>query len=61
MVPDMPFTEWPNEFFYVCFNDDCSYFAEGWTAMARLGNFGSYRFMYDPDKDACHQFPALSQ
>jgi hypothetical protein len=51
-VPEDPFCEWPNEFVYVCFNDECSYFVDGFEAMGRQGNVGfSYRLMYDPDRD----------
>ncbi len=60
VVPDSPFIEWPNEFFYVCFNDDCAYFTRGWTAMAAQGNPGSYRLMYDPIKDSFYPAPAYS-
>ncbi len=51
------FTEWPNEFFYVCFNDECPYFVEGWKAMARQKNHCSYRLMYDPLTDCCQPIP----
>lgn len=56
-VPQTPFTEWPNEFFYVCFNDGCPYFVTGWDAMGEQGNPGSYRLMYDPFRDAFHPLP----
>jgi SAM-dependent methyltransferase len=56
-VPDSPFIEWPNEFFYVCFNDECDYFDRGWDSMFALGNLGSYRYTYDPLKDASYPVP----
>jgi SAM-dependent methyltransferase len=56
-VPDSPFIEWPNEFFYVCFNDECDYFDRGWDSMFAQGNFGSYRFTYDPLKDTSYPVP----
>jgi hypothetical protein len=59
-VPDSPFNEWPSEFQYLCFNDDCAYFVQGWGAMAAQGNFGSYRFMYDPPTGGCHPVAVLS-
>jgi SAM-dependent methyltransferase len=59
-VPDSPFIEWPNEFFYVCFNDQCGYFDRGWDSMLALGNIGSYRFTYDPLKDASYPVPVIS-
>ena len=60
-VPQTHFTEWPNEFMYICFNDECSYFIRGWEAMARLGNTCSYRLMYDPELDCCQPVPVLSK
>jgi SAM-dependent methyltransferase len=60
-VPQSPFTEWPNDFLYICFNDACSYFVRGWGTMADQGNPCSYRLMYDPLKDACHPMPVLTQ
>ena len=58
-VPQTIFTEWPNEYLYICFNDECSYFLRGWDAMAALGNNYSHRLMYDPLTDFCQ--PALVQ
>ncbi len=49
-VPQTPFTEWDNEFMYICFNDACPYLVRGWEVMARQGNVGvSYRLMYNPE------------
>jgi hypothetical protein len=59
-VPDSPFNEWPSEFQYICFNDECPYFTQGWATMAAQANFGSYRFMYDPETDGCHAVAVLS-
>ncbi len=48
-VPQSPFTEWDNEYMYVCFNDACPYLLRGFEAMSRQGNVGSsYRLMYNP-------------
>lgn len=51
-VPQTPFTEWDNEYMYVCFNDACPYLLGGWEEMGRQGNYGvSYRMMYNPVMD----------
>jgi hypothetical protein len=59
-VPDSPFSEWPSEFQYICFNDDCSYFVGGWSTLRTQGLFGSYRFMYDPPTKGCHAVSVLT-
>jgi SAM-dependent methyltransferase len=56
-VPQTPFTQWSSPYQFICFNDDCPYYAGGWGALARQGNPGSYRFMYDPDSGTCHAVP----
>jgi hypothetical protein len=60
-VPQTIFTEWPNEYFYVCLNDDCSYFIRGWEAMANLGRHGSCRVMYDPLTGTCQPIPVTNK
>jgi hypothetical protein len=60
-VPQTVFTQWPNEFFYVCMNDDCSYFNRGWYTMASQGNPCSYRLMYDPLTDSCNPIPVFNK
>ncbi|HMK66086.1 MAG TPA: methyltransferase domain-containing protein [Thermodesulfobacteriota bacterium] len=60
-VPQGPFTEWDNEFMYICFNDHCPYLLRGWEVMGRQGNSGiSYRCMYYPEKDVCMPVPIFS-
>ncbi len=60
-VPQGPFTEWDNEFMYVCFNDACPYLIRGWEVMAGQGNRGiSYRCMYYPEKEVCMPVPIFS-
>ena len=59
VVPDSPFNEWPNEYFYVCTNDGCSYYVESWSIVAAIGDFGAYRLVYDPLKDRCFPAPLL--
>jgi SAM-dependent methyltransferase len=57
-IAPSPFCEWPNEYMYVCFNDDCPYLISGWDVMAEQGNPGfSYRLMYDPTRDRCIPTP----
>jgi SAM-dependent methyltransferase len=60
-VPQGPFTEWENDFMYICFNDTCPYLVRGWEVMGRQGNTGiSYRCMYYPEKDVCMPVPIFS-
>ena len=41
---------WANEFFYVCFNDECPYFVQGWEHMwEQQATKASYRCRLDPD------------
>jgi len=56
-VPQGNLAEWPNEYFYVCLNDNCLYFIRGWDAMATQGNHCSYRLLYDPINDCCQPAP----
>lgn len=59
-TPD--FSTWSAEFFYVCFNDECSYFVRGWEHMEKtLQNRCSYRHRYDPETGQCGPLPVLSQ
>jgi len=57
MVPESVENPWPNEFMYVCLNDECPYFLRGWSVMESLGNRCSYRLMYDPLTDNCQPLP----
>jgi SAM-dependent methyltransferase len=60
-VPQGPFTEWDNDFMYICFNDACPYLVRGWEVMGRQGNTGiSYRCMYYPERDVCMPVPIFS-
>jgi len=60
-VPENPFiSTWDNDFMYICFNDDCPYYVRGWDFMAKEGNTGSYRLMYNPEKDTCQPIPVQS-
>lgn len=60
-VPQTPFTEWDQDFLWVCFNDRCPFLLRGWAAMARQGNQGfSYRMMYSPANDRCMSLPVPS-
>jgi len=57
LVPDTPFIEWSSEFQYICFNDACAYFADGWATLASQGSPCSYRFMFDPPTGGCYSIP----
>jgi SAM-dependent methyltransferase len=60
-VPQTPFTEWDEEFHFICFNDRCPYLLRGWRAMERQGNRGfSYRLMFSPGRNRCMSVPVPS-
>jgi hypothetical protein len=55
-VPSM--STWSAEYFYVCFNDDCSYYRSGWKHMHETTQVAcSYRHRYDPETGACGPLP----
>jgi len=60
-VPQTMFTQWPNEYFYICFNDECSYYTNSSSVMATLGNKFSYRLMYDPLTNSCNPIPVYNK
>ena len=51
-VPDNPFGQtWDNEYMYICFNDNCSYYVRGCdNLMKSVGRHSSYRLMWNPEK-----------
>ena len=52
---------WSEEFFYVCFNDDCSYYKKGWEWMKQQYNQdASYRYTVNPATGAASQIPVWS-
>ena len=59
LVPDE--ASWNEEFFFVCFNDDCSYYEEGWEWMKEQYNQkASYRYMANPTTGASAPLPVWS-
>ena len=58
-VPDE--ASWSEEFFYVCFNDDCPYYQEGWQWMKEHYNqHASYRYAVNPTNGASLPLPVWS-
>nr|HID59320.1 hypothetical protein [Desulfobacterales bacterium] len=52
---------WPNEFFYVCFNDNCPYFVRGWDRMwEQMHTRASYRCRIDPNTGKASPIPVWS-
>ncbi len=52
---------WPNEFFYVCFNDECPYFVQGWQHVwEQQATRASYRCRIDPDTGKPAPIPVWS-
>jgi hypothetical protein len=52
---------WPEEFFLVCFNDDCSYYRDGWKWMKEHFNQNvSYRYALNPETGASLMIPVWS-
>lgn len=47
-VPDN--STWPDDYHYVCFNDECGYYVNGWVYIEeQRGVKASYRHMCKPD------------
>ena len=60
LVPEE--SSWNDEFFYVCFNDECPYYLKGWNwMMERYGQRGSYRYMVNPSTGAESMIPVWSE
>ena len=52
---------WPNEFFYICFNDECSYFVQGWKRVwEQQATKASYRCRIYPDTEKGVPIPVWS-
>jgi hypothetical protein len=52
---------WVEEFFFVCFDDDCPYYQNGWTWMEeRYGQKASFRYAVNPSKESCLPIPVWS-
>lgn len=52
---------WNEEFFFVCFNDDCPYYKDGWTWMQQqFSQNASYRLAINPTTGACSPLPVWS-
>ncbi|MBW2645540.1 MAG: zinc ribbon domain-containing protein, partial [Deltaproteobacteria bacterium] len=52
---------WGGPFLYVCFNDECPLYVEGWESMMEhYGQVASYRCMCDPDTGTIECLPVLS-
>ena len=50
-----------DEFFLVCFNDDCSFFKEGWEWMKeQFSQTASYRYTYNPNTGGSSSIPVWS-
>ena len=58
-VPDG--ATWGEEFFLVCFNDECSYYRDGWAWMKQQFNqAASYRYALNPRTGAPLPIPVWS-
>ena len=52
---------WEEEYFYVCFNNDCPYYKDGWVWMKNNFNQqASYRYAINPTTGNCLPIPVWS-
>ena len=52
---------WSEDFFFVCFNDDCPYYRKGWEWMKeQYKQNASYRFTINPTTGASTMIPVWS-
>ena len=60
LVPDE--ATWDEEFFFVCFDDDCSYYKSGWEWMKQQYNQqASYRYALNPENGSSLMIPVWSE
>ncbi len=58
-TPDL--STWSSPWIWVCFNDECGYFARGWGWMLeRFQVQASYRYKYDPETGERGPLPVWS-
>ena len=56
-----PDATWNEEFFLVCFNDDCSYYKSGWEWMkTQYNQNASYRYYLNPATGFSSMIPVWS-
>ncbi len=54
-------THWEAQFLYVCFNDECPFFVNGWEWMREHNKVSaSYRYRVDPQTGSEGPFPVWS-
>ncbi len=54
--------DWGLDFLWVCMNDDCPLFINGWTNMAeKYGQLDSIRYMVQPDTGEAGILPVVPQ
>ncbi len=52
---------WANDFFYVCFNDECPYYVQGWERLwEKQATRASYRCRLNPDTGKFAPLPVWS-
>ncbi len=64
-VPEINFSDglgWGEPYLFVCFNDDCKLFKEGWDdLLEQVGHISSYRCMNYPGTEKFELMPVFSQ
>ncbi len=57
-----PETDWDVEYMFVCFNDECPYFIQGWEWMKnKFNQHVSYRYMFNPFNKTSGPLPVWSK